>query len=101
MSAELFTALMKNLWLNADYMQYTFRPGTNWGSFQMSGLFTTGAYFNEFSDYYNWVEKPDSPNGDTEAVSLKYIQSAAYRMSLLSQNTTVQPRNRWDTVQQI
>ena len=89
MSAELFTALMKNLWLNANYMQYTFRPGTNWGSFQMSGLFTTGAYFNEFSDYYNWVEKPDSPNGDTEAVSLKYIQSAAYRMYLLSQNTII------------
>ena len=89
MSAELFTALMKNLWLNADYMQYTFRPGTNWGSFQMSGLFTTGAYFNEFSDYYNWVEKPDSPKGYTENVSLKYIQSAAYRMSLLSQNTII------------
>ena len=99
MSAELFCSVAKYIWSSCDYLQYSFRSNSNWGSFQIQGMFTAGSMFNEFKDYDKWVtnETPCDINGNpkpgaapheayTGGKSPELSQSVAYRLKYMLEN---------------
>lgn len=64
MSPEIFTAMLKHLWLMAEWeaLEYYGEATNNWGSFATLGVYAVIARFKEFSVFDEWLALTKAEN---------------------------------------